>query len=137
MFLFTYGTLRKGGGLNYKLDEVAQYVGTFRTYPKYTLYDVGCPCLSKFGDTSVTGDVFAVEDLGQIAHIHNMEVRAGYTLELVELIGFSNPVFAYFQSPDPTWQSPIIYGGDWISYKRGSSFYEAEDRTGRQGRFNR
>ena len=121
MFLFTYGTLRRGGGLNYKLDEVGKYVGTFRTIPKYTLHDMGCPCLSAGGDTSVIGDVFEVEDLGQIANIHNMEVRAGYTLERVELLNFTEPVYAYFQTPDSGWSTSTIPSGDWIEHRRWSS----------------
>lgn len=130
MNLFTYGTLRKGGGLNYKLADVGQYVGTFRTIPQYSLYDMGCPCLSAGGDTSVVGDVFRVEDLGQIAHIHNMEVRAGYTLEQVELFNFDEPVYAYFQTPDSGWYVPLIASGDWILHKNGI-LYEDQDRAGR------
>lgn len=117
MNLFTYGTLRRGGGLNYKLDEVGQYVGTYRTIPKYSLYDMGCPCLTSGGETSVIGDVFKIEDLGQIAPIHNMEVRAGYTLELVELFNFTEPVYAYFQKPDNGWYVPLIPSGDWIHHR--------------------
>jgi len=117
MNIFTYGTLRKEGGLYCKLDD-REPIGQFKTLPKYTLYDVGCPCLSHGGNTSVVGDVYQIEDLGQIVNVHNMEVRAGYTLERVELVGFTEPVYAYFQTPEPGWETPIIPSGDWIDYVR-------------------
>lgn len=129
MNIFVYGTLRPGGGLNFKMDEVGQHIGTYRTLPKYTLYDMGCPCLSPKGDISVVGDIYKIEDLGQIAHIHNMEVRAGYSLERVELFNFDEPVFAYLQTPDG-WQIPTIPSGDWLLYRNS---LDAED-THRAGR---
>jgi gamma-glutamylcyclotransferase (GGCT)/AIG2-like uncharacterized protein YtfP len=117
MYLFTYGTLRRGGGLNFKLHDVGEYVGSYKTLPKYTMYDMGCPIMSPNGETSITGDVYRVEDLGSIAPIHNMEVRAGYTLELVELFNFDEPVYAYFQSPEPGWDIPVIASGDWLNHR--------------------
>jgi gamma-glutamylcyclotransferase (GGCT)/AIG2-like uncharacterized protein YtfP len=111
MYLFTYGTLRRGEGLSYKLEGAGRYIGTYRTAPKYTLYDMGCPCLAPGGATSIVGDIYEVAD---ISSVHNMEVRAGYTLERVEVDNFTEPVFAYFQTPE--WNVPIISNGDWIKY---------------------
>lgn len=126
--LFTYGTLRKGGGLNSKLDGLGQFIGTYHSLPKYSLYDMGCPCLSAGGETSVVGDIYQIEDLSQIAHIHNIEVRAGYHLEKVELDNFAEPVYSYFQTPNKEWNAPLIVSGDWLRY-RDTSRYETEDRT--------
>ena len=115
MNVFTYGTLRKEGGLYCKLND-KEPIGVYRTLPKYTLYDVGCPCLSKGGFTSVIGDIYQIDSLGDIFNVHSMEVRAGYTLEEVELLDFNEPAYAYFQTPNPDWNASIIYSGDWIEY---------------------
>lgn len=119
-YIFVYGTLRHGGGLNFKIDN-ARHVGSFKTKPIYTLYDVGHPCLAKGGTTSVVGDVYEIEDLAQIIHVHNMETRAGYTLEKVELQGFRKKVSAYMQVPEKDWPTRIVRSGDWVSYLRGKN----------------
>ena len=123
MLIFVYGTLRKGGGLNFKIEDDFEPIGTYRTTPSYTLYDMGVPCLSKGGSTSVLGEVYRIEDLGQIAHIHNMEVRAGYTLSKVELIGMEECAFAYLQTPDDAWDQIKIEGGDWVEYKKNGRYH--------------
>jgi len=117
MFIFVYGTLRRGGSLNYKIQDLKEPVGVFHTLPKYTLYDMRCPCLARGGGTSVVGEVYEIQDLEEIADIHSMEVHAGYTLEQVELEGFSEEVHAYFQAPEPSWGNNIIDSGDYIRYK--------------------
>ena len=131
MFIFVYGTLRKGGGLNFKIQDLKEPLGTFRTLPKYTLYDMGCPCLSAGGETSVVGEVYHINDLSEIAHIHNMEVRAGYSLEEVELFDFSDKVYAYLQTPEAGWQVGTVESGDWIQYRSGIIYDEDQARTGR------
>lgn len=128
MNIYVYGTLRRGGGLNFKLADVGHYLGEYRTLPKYTLYDMGCPCLAEGGETSVIGEVYRIEDLSQIAHIHNMETRAGYTLEKVELFNFAEPVFAYFQKPEG-WEVPTVPGGDWVHYKVLEEDLYAQDQN--------
>jgi gamma-glutamylcyclotransferase (GGCT)/AIG2-like uncharacterized protein YtfP len=126
MYIFVYGTLRRGGGLNFKIQDLKEPIGKFNTVPKYTLWDMGCPCLAHGGETSVVGEVYKINDLSEIANIHNMEVRAGYTLERVELLGFPDEAYAYFQTPEPGWWINPIESGDWIQYK--SSLY-AEDQA--------
>lgn len=64
------------------------------------------------------GEVYRIEDLGQIAHIHNLEVRAGYTLTKVELIGMEESAYAYLQTPENPQREDIISSGDWIKFRR-------------------
>lgn len=117
MIIFVYGTLRHGGGLNFKLDN-GRFVGSYKTKPLYTLYDVGHPCLVKGGTTRVSGDLYEIEDLGQIIHVHNMETRAGYSLEPVKLQGFRKKAFAYLQTPEKGWPTKVVASGDWVAYLR-------------------
>ena len=118
MLIFVYGTLRKGGGLNFKIEDDFEPIGTYSTTPTYSLYDMGVPCLSKGGTTSVLGEVYRIEDLGQIAHIHNLEVRAGYTLTKVDLIGMEESAYAYLQTPEEPWREEVIRSGDWLKFRR-------------------
>lgn len=132
MLIFVYGTLRRGGGLSFKVADIGRYLGTFKTSPRYSLYDMGIPCLAAGGNTSVVGEVFEIEDLGEISHIHNMEVRAGYTLEQVELLDFDRYAYAYFQTPDIRWRALPIASGDWIKYKEqidGPQRYNPQPRA--------
>lgn len=124
--MFVYGTLRKGGGLNFKIQDYGTFVGKFRTEARYSMYDMGCPILSAYGHTSIVGEVYRVEGLVQIAHIHNMEIRAGYSLEPICLVGFAtDPVYAYFQEPEPGVKLPLIESGDWLEHMR--SLYVQQD----------
>lgn len=117
MYIFVYGTLKHGGGLNFKLDN-GKFIGAYRTQPKYTLFDVGHPCLTTGGTTRVLGDLYEVEDLAQIIQVHNMETRAGYRLERVHLQGFRRKAFAYMQVPEEAWAPKVIASGDWVSHLR-------------------
>ena len=117
MNLFVYGTLRKEGGLCFKMDE-HKYLGTYKTEPIYKLWDCGCPCLDKGGDVSVTGEIYQIENLSDIASIHSMEVRAGYILEKIEVINFHEPTYAYFQEPDQSFYAQEIRSGDWVAHQK-------------------
>jgi gamma-glutamylcyclotransferase (GGCT)/AIG2-like uncharacterized protein YtfP len=113
-----YGTLRRKGPLHSRFaDKGISPIGVFNTYPMYTLYDCGCPCLSELGNTSVVGEVYKV-DLLDIMDIHSMELYAGYRFKPVVLLGFDENVYAYFQSPNPYGMTPkIIESGDYIKYR--------------------
>lgn len=114
MLIFVYGTLRRGGGLSFKVADIGRYIGTFKTSPRYSLYDMGIPCLSAGGNTSVVGEVFEIADLGEISYIYDLEIRAGYTLEKVRLKNLNKEVFAFFQSPNA--HALKIECGDYIKY---------------------
>ncbi len=57
-----YGSLRQGHG-NHRLLTESEYVGIFKTPAIYNLYSLGgYPGLKENGDTSVTMEVYAVDD---------------------------------------------------------------------------
>jgi gamma-glutamylcyclotransferase (GGCT)/AIG2-like uncharacterized protein YtfP len=116
--LFVYGTLRRGGPLHgHFSDKGISPIGIYTTYPIYTLYDCGCPCLSELGSTSIVGEVYRV-DIGDILDVHTMELYAGYTFKPVQLLDFNENAYAYFQSPSPYMPDPkIIESGDYIKYR--------------------
>lgn len=114
MNIFVYGTLRKGAGLSERM-QAFEYIGTFQSEPLYTMYDLGCPSIAKEGTTSITGEIYRIENLVDIMPIHRMETSCGYALLPIKLINFNEPVFAYHMKPD--WDASIIEGGDWVKYR--------------------
>lgn len=62
VLIAVYGTLRQGFG-NHRLINNAELMGTFKTEPEFSLYNLGgFPGLKQDGKTAVTMEVYAVND---------------------------------------------------------------------------
>ena len=124
-YIFVYGSLREGMGLNSVLTSSKRH-GTHKSLPKYTMYDLGAfPCIVDKGNTSIVGDLYEVtEDIVQ--HLDIIEgVPNLYERGLIEL-DYDNvfEVQAYFWSYDADDDAKIlnssfeVSSGDWIEQRR-------------------
>ena len=65
--VFVYGSLKKGFGNNYHLQENAEYLGDFVTEPIFTMYSLGgFPAIREKGRTPITGEVYRVGSLSSL-----------------------------------------------------------------------
>lgn len=114
-----YGTLRKDCGNDYLLKD-SVFLGQFRTDPKYTMYDAGCPFVSRGGQDSITVEVYAVDQ---------------YTLKNLDRLEHYPSLYNRIQIPTP-WGDAWMYvmedfflagadyvaSGDWKSITGLSGF---------------
>lgn len=84
MKVFVYGTLKKGYGNSYLLES-STYLGKHTTEEEYTMYSLGAfPAIMHSGDTSITGEVYEIDDstltrldtLEGYPHLYSREVIA-------------------------------------------------------------
>jgi gamma-glutamylaminecyclotransferase len=60
--VFVYGSLKRGGSNHSVLGEDSIFAGTYKTEPKFTLYDlVNFPAVCLGGNTSIVGEVYLVD----------------------------------------------------------------------------
>lgn len=102
MFIFTYGTLMRGFGNHFMLDQ-ARFVQEAKTKPMYGLYDCGhYPCMVR-GDKAVHGEVYEIypQDKQTLAHLDWLEgVPHLYQRSAIQLEDFKEPVEAYLYQRD-------------------------------------
>jgi gamma-glutamylcyclotransferase (GGCT)/AIG2-like uncharacterized protein YtfP len=110
--LFVYGTLKRGGCRHGPLAG-QRFRGETRTRPGYALYDLGSyPGLTPIGDAgqAVHGEIYEVEEI-LLSWLDTVEGSPDwFKRELIDVEGFSEPVWAYFYQGDPTGKSRIISG---------------------------
>ena len=137
--IFVYGSLRKGMGLNAVLTT-SKLLGTIKTLPKYTMYDLGAfPCIDKNGTTSITGDVYRVNDdtlsqLDMIEGVPNLYYRDEIETDVVYVdnkIGYNKiegNLYAYYwaSNDDVLAKDFIVESGNWLEH-RGLVTYELDD----------
>ena len=127
--IFVYGSLRKGMGLNPVLSS-SVLLGTVQTLPKYTMYDLGAfPCITKDGDSSITGDVYRVDldtlsQLDMIEGVPNLYVRDEIETEDIYIDNVGK-LYAYYWASDDIvlTEDYIVKNGNWIE-NRGYVSYE-------------
>lgn len=121
--IFVYGSLRKGMGLNAVLTT-SKLLGTVRTLPKYTMYDLGAfPCIEKNGTTSITGDVYKVDDdtliqLDMIEGVPNLYYRDKIETEDIYIDNIGN-LYAYYWSSndDMLVDDYVVKSGNWLEHR--------------------
>lgn len=107
MYLFVYGTMKKGFPNHTRLD-MAKFLGAVKTVEKYAMYprdDNYCPCVIKEENkVHIKGELYEVFFQDQIDHIDRFEGVPNYyireTIE-VEILGTKEVVNAdiYFYNP--------------------------------------
>lgn len=114
-----YGTLRKGQG-NHRLlrDSTVKYRGTIQSEPLFTMYSQGgFPALVKGGNTSITMEVYEVDD-DTLKRLDQLEgYYEGREHNHYDRIKYKTPfgsayLYVYTEAPS----TPIIKGGDWVEY---------------------
>lgn len=121
--IFVYGSLRKGMGLNPVLSS-SVLLGTVQTLPKYTMYDLGAfPCITKDGDSSITGDVYRVDggvlsQLDVIEGVPNLYVRDEIETEDIYIDNVGK-LYAYYWASEEVQMIDEykIHSGDWLLHR--------------------
>lgn len=116
--MFVYGTLREGFGLHNSAMSGAKFLGKHRTVPSFSLYAKYYPWLTRNGNTSVTGEVYEVDE-NRFKRINSIECGAGYKLEEIELEdGQIVSAYIYPREEDLKHVSvEKIEGGDFVAWK--------------------
>ena len=119
-----YGSLRKNMR-NDHLLSTSKYLGTFQTKPEFSLYSLGYyPGLKTNGNTSVTMEVYAVDDT-VAERIDRLE---GYTPNdnntFYDKIPIETPygeasVYIYVNN---VLKERLVESGDWKAFKQQSYF---------------
>jgi len=112
--VFVYGSLRKGRGLNPVLSS-SEFVGEFKTKPKYTMYSLGAfPCIVKSGNTSIVGEIYKIS-LETERRLDMIEgVPQLYQKGKVDIDGHKD-VIAYFMKKSSVKGLNKVDNGDWLS----------------------
>ncbi len=115
-----YGSLRKGMGNDYLLST-SKYLGEFQTKPEFSLYSLGYyPGLKTNGNTSVTMEVYAVDD----TVAEKVDRLEGYTPggnnTFYDKIPIETPygeasVYIYVNDIP---QERLVESGDWKAFKQ-------------------
>lgn len=115
-----YGTLRVGQSNN-RLIANGTYKGQFQTDPIFTLYCLGAfPALLEDGNTSITMDVYAVDDV----ILKNVDSLEGYhgedsSYNHYDRITIKTPfgdAYTYVYDMKPV-GGRLVESGNWVEYK--------------------
>ena len=114
-----YGTLRKGLW-NHHIIQNTEYKGTFKSEPIYTLHDLGgFPGLKENGNTSVTFEVYSVNDM-EAARVDRLEgysqdkTPTFYDKKFINTPWGTAGVYIYVNDLSGV---PIIESGDYVNKK--------------------
>jgi gamma-glutamylaminecyclotransferase len=115
--VFVYGTLLSGEPNHARLRG-ARLVAATRTEPRYTLVSLGpYPALIEGGTTSVTGEVYDVDEALLSALDRFEGVPSLYRRTAVRLLG-GGVAQAYALAGGGGKKAALIPGGDWREYRR-------------------
>jgi len=119
MRVFVYGTLLSGEG-NHGQLRGARPLAVRRTEPRYTLVSLGpYPALLVGGTTSVTGEVYDVDD-DLLRAIDRFEgVPSLYRRERIRLLG-GESVHGYVLARPRAKSYEVIRSGDWREFQCAS-----------------
>lgn len=111
--VFVYGTLRQDQP-NHPILQRARYLGTCRTAPGYTLYDLGpYPAAVAAGQERINGEVYAI-DRQTLAALDQLEGYPHY----YDRRRVDTPIAAawIYLLPwaEPHWRR--VRGGDWLAH---------------------
>jgi group I intron endonuclease len=119
ILIFVYGTLRKNNG-NHRLIENADFLGEHATEPIYNMYSLGgFPALKLNGNTSIKGEVYAV-NASEAMRVDSLEgyspneTPTFYDKTTIETPWGQAGVYIYVGQPD---ESRLIESGDWKEYR--------------------
>ena len=111
-----YGTLRRGCGNYEHLLKNADYMGTFKSEPTYSMYSLGgFPGVKEGGSTSIILEVFAV-NAEEAKNVDNLEgyststVPYFYDKKEIDTPWGNAGIYIYVKQPD---EDRLIVSGDW------------------------
>jgi len=122
-----YGTLRKGNG-NHRLLQDAEYLGTIKTEPIYTMVSLGgFPAVKENGNTSIVCEIYETDDEDIIKSVFRLEGCTGVK-------GHPNNWYDFVEL-DTNWGKANMFtmntcnskveieNGDWNKYRGIQSAY--------------
>jgi gamma-glutamylcyclotransferase (GGCT)/AIG2-like uncharacterized protein YtfP len=113
--LFVYGTLKRSGTAHGLLAD-QEFVGEATTLPYYCLYDGGSyPCLveDRQHGMAVHGEVWMVNSAA-FAELDDYEgVQHTFHRRAISLVGYADPVEAYFYQGDVPALRSMVESGTW------------------------
>ena len=115
IYVFVYGTLRKGFGNHYLLRD-SKFIGYGITKEKYSLYVDGIPYVVKIPNTQIKGEVYEV-DKHTLDELDELEGHPDfYRRELIDVIvnGKTIKAWIYF-FPYP--KGELIKSGDFKNWE--------------------
>lgn len=113
--VFVYGSLRGGNRLGSVMSLADNFLGEFKTKPKYTMYSLNVfPAITKSGNTRIVGEVYEINQslesrLDMIEGVPNF-----YYKDSIEIEGLNKPVYAYFMKAEKVKGLQIKDDGDWL-----------------------
>ncbi len=114
MYLFVYGTLKRGCSNNYLMKGIS-YVGEDKTKDSHCMINLGrFPAIfERKGTTSIKGETFLVNG----EHLKALDAFEGkwfYRKKVLLESGIN--AYTYFLSPDATIKNyPVIEDGNWTA----------------------
>jgi gamma-glutamylcyclotransferase (GGCT)/AIG2-like uncharacterized protein YtfP len=113
-----YGTLKQGFGNNRLLAE-AEFLGEFRTEPKYSMYSLGgFPAVTLQGNTALTVQVYKTSDPDVVDRVNSLEGFTGvkddpnnwYDTKTIET-PYGEAEMFYFKRQPTT--AALVESGNW------------------------
>lgn len=115
--VFVYGTLRRGQPAHDFLAK-QRFVGEARTIAAFELVDLGAyPGLVRGGETSVVGEVWAVDD-STLARLDRYEGHPHLYLRQAIVLHSGETAQAYVMAAEQARGRAAIPGGDWVAADR-------------------
>lgn len=117
-YVFVYGTLKSGHGNHGVMANTAgaEFIGDFSTPPCYTMVSFGgFPGIVPIGNTSIKGELWAVDDVSQLDRLEGHPTF--YQRTNIVLREFDKPVEVYILNNKPytetTKSLQIVASGEW------------------------
>ena len=113
-----YGTLKQGFGNNSLLAD-AEFMGEFKTEPKYSMYSLGgFPAVTLEGNTALTVQVFKTTDQNVVNRVNSLEGFTGtkddpnnwYDTKTIDTPYGQAEMFYFKETPN---RGSLVESGNW------------------------
>lgn len=109
-----YGSLRRGMENYRRYQDNLRYLGTQRIqgFSLFALKDYPYAIRVSDPESEIVIEVFQIPDAGIREEIHQLELEAGYTLEIIQLLGINTGIYLYEKCVN----NLRVEGGDWVKF---------------------
>lgn len=113
LFAF-YGSLRRGMSNYWAYKDKLEFVSTQRIvgYELYTLGDYPYAVYTEDPKAVLVTEIFSVKNQQTKQSIHEMEIDAGYTFDLIDVEGNRVGIYLF----DKAGGDPKVDSGDWVQF---------------------